>query len=94
MCKAFGVSNARNVTARLDDDEKGVHDADTLGGKQKLTIVNEAGLYHMLFTMEPNNARKTDSDEIEKRQEQLKAFKRWITHDVIPTIRKTGGWRR
>ncbi len=57
-----------------------------------MTIVNEAGLYHVLFTMEPNNARGISDDEIAERQNKLKAFKRWITHDVIPTIRKHGAY--
>ena len=56
VCKAFGVDNSRNIVARLDDDEKGVHNVDTLGGKQTVTIINEAGLYHALFTMEPKRA--------------------------------------
>lgn len=90
VCKAFGVVNSRNVVARLDDDEKGVHDMDTPGGTQSMTVVNEAGLYHMLFSMEPSNARGASADGVNERQEQLHAFKRWVTHDVIPAIRRTG----
>ncbi len=92
VCSIFGVTNSRNVTSRLDDDEKGVTIVDTLGGKQNVTVVNEAGLYHMLFSMEPNNARGISAEEIAKRIEQLKAFKRWITHEVIPSIRKHGAY--
>ena len=92
VCGIFGVTNNRNVTARLDDDEKGVSIVDTPGGKQNMTMVNEAGLYHILFTMEPNNARSVTDEKIANRIEKLKAFKRWITHDVIPSIRKTGGY--
>jgi anti-repressor protein len=90
VCNAFGVTNSRNVTARLDADEKDVRIVDTLRGKQAMTVVNEAGLYRMLFTMEPNNAHCIEAAEIAKRIERLHAFKRWITHDVIPSIRKTG----
>jgi len=90
VCSAFGVTNSRNVTARVEDDEKGVHNVDTLGGSQNLTVVNEGGLYRMLFTMEPNNARNVPNSEIAKRQEMLRAFKRWITHEVIPDIRRHG----
>ena len=90
VCKAFNVANSRNVTDRLDADEKGVCDVDTLGGVQKMTVVNETGLYHMLFTMEPNNARGIDDIAVKIRIEALRNFKRWITHDVLPSIRKHG----
>lgn len=92
VCKSFGVANSRIVTARLDDDEKGVCDVDTLGGKQTVTIINEAGLYHALFTMEPKNARGISDEAINERIEKLKSFKRWITHEVIPSIRKHGAY--
>lgn len=92
VCRVFGVMNSRNVTARLDDDEKGAQFVDTLGGQQMMTIVNEAGLYHMLFTMEPNNARGIGDAETQQRIEKLRAFKRWITHEVIPAIRAHGGY--
>jgi len=90
VCAVFGVINGRNVTARLDADEKDVQIVDTLGGKQSATVVNEAGLYRMLFTMEPNNARGIEESDVAKRIEQLRLFKRWITHEVIPAIRKHG----
>lgn len=90
VCKTFNVANSRNVTDRLDADEKGVCDVDTLGGVQKMTIVNESGLYHMLFTMEPNNARGIDDVAVKVRIEALRNFKRWITHDVLPSLRKHG----
>lgn len=92
VCRAFGVMNSRNVTARLDDDEKDVQFVDTLGGQQMMTVVNEAGLYHMLFTMEPNNARGIGDIETQQKIARLRAFKRWITHEVIPTIRAHGGY--
>ena len=90
VCRAFGIVNHRNIVARLDDDEKGVHDADTLGGTQSITIINEAGLYHALFTMEPKNARGVSDEAINERIEKLRSFKRWITHEVVPTIRRHG----
>lgn len=90
VCRAFGIVNHRNIVARLDDDEKGVHDADTLGGTQSITIINEAGLYHALFTMEPKNARGVSGEAINERIEKLRSFKRWITHEVVPTIRRHG----
>lgn len=45
VCKVLDITNTRNVSARLDDDEKGVHLMDTPGGPQEMTIINESGLY-------------------------------------------------
>lgn len=56
---------------------KGVVLTDTLGGKQEVTIVNEPGLYTLVLS---------------SRKPEAKAFKRWITHEVIPAIRKYGGY--
>lgn len=67
----------RTAIRRLDADEKGVRSMHTLGGNQELTFVNEAGLYSLVLG---------------SRKPEAKAFKRWITHEVIPTIRKTGGF--
>lgn len=92
VCKMFGVSNSRSVTSRLYDDEKGVSVVDTPGGKQNLTVVNEGGLYHLLFSMEPNNARGLSEDEVNKRINTLKEFRCWVTHKVLPTIRKHGAY--
>lgn len=77
VCKALEIRNNRDAMARLDDDEKGVALTDTLGGAQNLTTVNEPGLYTLVLS---------------SRKPEAKAFKRWITHDVIPAIRKTGGY--
>ena len=62
---------------RLDDDEKGVSSIYTPGGTQEMSIVSESGLYSLVLG---------------SRKPEAKAFKRWITHDVIPSIRKTGGY--
>jgi prophage antirepressor-like protein len=75
VCEILEISNSSNVAARLDADEKGVHTADTLGGKQELTIVSESGLYSVILL-----SRKPDA----------KKFKRWVTHEVLPSIRKHG----
>ena len=77
VCKALEIQNNRDAISRLDADEKGVASTDTLGGKQELTIVNEPGLYVLVLS---------------SRKPEAKAFKRWITHDVIPTIRKHGAY--
>ncbi len=75
VCDALGIANSRNVYARLDDDEKGVCLMDTLGGKQLLQMVNEPGLHNVIL--------RSDS-------ERAKPFRRWVTHEVLPSIRKKG----
>ncbi len=77
VCQALTIENHRNVLARLDDDEKGVHSMDTLGGRQELAVVNESGLYSLILS---------------SRKPEAKRFKRWVTHEVLPSIRKTGGY--
>lgn len=90
VCESFGETNYRRVSGRLDDDEKGVSQISTPGGKQNMTIINESGLYSALFAMQPEKARGMDDQYIETRQKQLKAFKHWVTADVLPSIRKHG----
>ena len=93
VCAAFGVMNYRDVGARLDDDEKGeVGIADAIGRIQKMRTVNESGLYSALFSMQPQMARGVPDELIEKRKQQLKDFKRWVTHEVLPSIRRTGSY--
>lgn len=66
------------MTRHLDDDEKNRTTITTLGGPQKITIFNEPGLYSLI---------------LRSRKPGAKDFKRWVTHEVIPSIRKTGGYR-
>ncbi len=73
----LGVKNSRSISSRLDDDEKGVIQIDTLGGKQSVTIINESGLYSAIL--------RSDKPE-------AKRFKKWITSEVLPSIRKTGSY--
>lgn len=77
VCKALEISNSRDALSRIDEDEKGVASTDTLGGKQDMTIVNESGLYSLVLG---------------SRKPEAKQFKRWVTHDVIPSIRKHGAY--
>lgn len=67
----------RTATRRLDDDEKGVRSTHTPGGSQEMTFVTEAGFYSLVLASKKPEAR---------------AFKRWVTHEVLPQIRKTGGY--
>ena len=57
-----------------------------------MTVVSEAGLYSTLFAMQPEKARGVDESYIAKRQEQLKRFRKWVTSEVLPSIRKNGGY--
>ena len=78
VCRALEISNSRDAVARLDDDEKGVGSTDTLGGKQGMQIINEPGLYTLVLG---------------SRKPEAKAFKRWVTHEVLPSIRKHGSYK-
>ena len=74
----LGYSNSRKALAdHVDDEDKGVTKCDTLGGKQDLQVINESGIYSLVFGSKLPTAKK---------------FKRWITHDVLPSIRKTGSY--
>jgi prophage antirepressor-like protein len=75
VCACVSIANPRNAFARLDDDEKGVCLVDTLGGPQEVVVISEAGLYNLIL--------RSDKPE-------AKAFRRWVTHEVLPQIRKTG----
>lgn len=75
VCDSLEMTNSRMTIDRLDEDEKGVSSIYTLGGTQQLQIVNEAGLYTLILS---------------SRKPEAKQFKRWITHEVLPTIRKHG----
>lgn len=77
VCKALELGNPSMTVERLDADEKGISSIDTLGGKQRMAIINEPGLYSVILC---------------SRKPEAKAFKRWITHEVIPAIRKYGGY--
>lgn len=92
VCESFGEQNYRRVSARLDEEEKGVSQIATPGGMQNMTVVSEAGLYSALFAMQPEKARGVDESYIAKRQEQLKRFRKWVTSEVLPSIRKNGGY--
>jgi len=74
----------------LDDDEKGYTQMDTPGGVQRLAVINEAGLYALLFAMQPAKARGVSEVYIAEREEALRKFKRWVTHEMLPSIRRVG----
>jgi len=75
VCASLEIENPRNAMARLEDDEKGVHTMDTLGGAQQMTIISESGVYALIFT---------------SRKSAAKRFRKWVTQEVLPAIRETG----
>lgn len=78
VCRALGLGNSSDAIRKLDADEKdGVDLTDPIGRKQNTAIISEPGLYALVLS---------------SRKPEAKAFKRWITHEVIPSIRKTGGY--
>ena len=76
VADALGYKNTRDALSKhVDEEDKGVANRDTLGGKQDLTIINESGLYSLILKSKLPSAKK---------------FKRWVTSEVLPTIRKHG----
>ncbi|GAE27002.1 phage antirepressor protein [Halalkalibacter wakoensis JCM 9140] len=90
VCEVFGDTHYRRSISRLDEDEKGVTPLSTPGGTQQITVVNESGLYSLLFSMQPQKKSTVSEQEYKNRVDGLKKFKRWVTHDVLPSIRKHG----
>lgn len=80
VCRIVGIANSRDAVSRLDDDEKGVGKTDTLGGSQQLTIISESGLYTLI--LRSNGA--TTPGTVQHR------FRKWVTAEVLPTLRRTG----
>lgn len=77
VCDCLEITKHRDAISRLDSDERGSVKLDTPGGKQDIAAINEYGLYSLVLS---------------SRKPEAKEFKRWITHDVIPAIRKTGSY--
>ena len=76
VAETLGYSNPRKAIGdHVDEEDKGVTKCDTLGGKQELTVINESGLYSLILSSKMPNAKK---------------FKRWVTSEVLPTIRRHG----
>lgn len=72
-----GKSLANAVTNHVDSEDKGVTELMTPGGKQNVTIINESGLYSLILSSKLPTAKQ---------------FKRWVTSEVLPSIRKNGGY--
>ena len=77
VCRNLGIEYHRDALTRLDNDERGSVLLDTLGGIQKVAAVNESGLYSLVFQSRKSGAKK---------------FRKWVTMEVLPSIRKTGSY--
>ena len=77
IAKILEYRDAPNLIRGLDDDEKGMQKVSTLGGEQQMSVITESGLYHVIL-----NAKT----------ERVKPFRRWVTEEVLPQIRKTGSY--
>lgn len=76
VAEILGYSNSRKALAdHVDEEDKGVTKCDTLGGTQEMTVINESGLYSLILGSKLPTARR---------------FKRWVTSEVLPTIRRHG----
>lgn len=71
----LGIGRVHDAIRGLDDDEKGTHTIRTPGGNQQVSVINEPGLYSLI---------------LRSRKPEAKTFRRWVTHTVIPEIRRTG----
>lgn len=95
VCDFLEITNRNRAMQRLDDDEKGGTHMYTPGGKQEVRLISEAGFYNLLFLFEPTKANKATREQLlawETKVERIKRFKRWVTHDVLPAIRQSGGY--
>lgn len=77
VCKALGIAKYRDVADRLDADERAPVRVDTLGGAQEMICINESGLYNVILRSDKPAA---------------KPFRKWVTAEVLPAIRKNGGY--
>ena len=78
IAEKLGYSNPQKaVRTHVDDEDKGVNEMDTPGGKQNIIVINESGLYSLI---------------LKSKLPEAKQFKRWVTSEVLPSIRKDGGY--
>jgi prophage antirepressor-like protein len=77
VCRALGISDAKQAIERLDEDERGRYGIPSGGGIQQTAVINESGLYSLILS---------------SRKPEAKRFKKWITSEVLPAIRKTGAY--
>jgi prophage antirepressor-like protein len=79
VCDILDIDDPSKAVSRIDDDERGTTTVRTAGGPQEMLTLNESGVYSLVFT---------------SRKPEAKRFRKWVTSEVPPEIRKTGGYRR
>ncbi|CAA2109003.1 hypothetical protein MBUL_04496 (plasmid) [Methylobacterium bullatum] len=84
VAKILGYRIAPHLTRSLDDDEKGIHLVDTLGGSQEVAIISEPGLYRAIIQ------RRASAKLTPEVRDFIARFQRWVFHDLLPTLRQTG----
>lgn len=84
IAKILGYRDAASLARTIDDDEKGTHEVRTPGGTQNMTVLTEPGLYHAILNREIAYVKEPEAKAFVKR------FQRWVTHNVLPSIRKHG----
>lgn len=86
IAKILGYRDAANLTRNLDGDERGTREVSTPSGTQHMTVLTESGLYRSILSREIAYVKEPAAQAFVKR------FQRWVTHEVLPQIRKTGGY--
>lgn len=84
VARELGYEHTPHLLRSLDDDERGVHTMDTLGGMQEIALISEPGVYRAIIQRRAN--KKHDASLTAK----IGRFQRWVFHDVLPSIRRTG----
>lgn len=96
VCSMFGDKNHNRSLGRIDVEDKTIMEiTDNLGRKQNVIVINESGLYSLLFAMQPQKAHNGGVPdeypiEVQERINKLHKFKRWVTSEVLPAIRRHG----
>lgn len=78
VCAVLGHNDTTSAVSRFDDDERGMANVRTLGEDQQMNVISDCGIYALVLT---------------SRKPQAKAFRRWVFHEVLPSIRRTGAYR-
>lgn len=86
IAKALGYRDAAQLTRLLDDDEKGTQILRTHGGDQKMATLNESGFYRAIMQ------RRSSWVKDDKKREFVVSFQRWVTHEVLPALRRDGAY--
>jgi hypothetical protein len=78
LARVLDIRNPRDALSRLDDDEKGTHNVSTLGGDQEMNVISESGMYALVL-----GSRKAEAQR----------FRKWVTAEVLPELRRTGKYQ-